>query len=548
MADLAEGFMFSGIMAYQAVRMATKMEKHLLRRCTMSRKMLAGILLATVLMATQAAWAQPPAGTVVPGSFICLVDDFEDAFTIGQAAVRATSGTLGHVYSHALKGFSIQVPPGIVIANLRAHPGILHVEPDIVMRTCATLVPTGIDRIDAEGVLNAGIDCSGIGIAIIDTGIDVDHPDLDVVGGRRFYTKYWFAPPLEDGNYDDDNGHGTHVAGIAAANGGIVGVAPGAGLYAVKVLNSKGSGYMSDIIAGIDWVTENANKVNPPIRVANMSLGGPGPYEPLQAAIEGSLSAGVSYVVAAGNESDDVEGYVPAAYGGIGNTSAAVYTISAFVDTDGKPGGLGAGTSFGADDSFASFSNFSAGDQIAYIMPGVNIYSTYKGGGYAKMSGTSMATPHFAGLLALAFADGDFGVWSQTSTYGLTHGGDPDSNLEELAHANYSLDGATPPDEGGTLLASISTSASTRVNAKKWKATVTIKVVDGDGVSVSGATVYGTWSTATVSALTDSSGTCSFTSTFSTTVPSVTFTVTNVTKAGYTYISGPVTSAPISKP
>jgi hypothetical protein len=118
--------------------------------------MFSRILPATLLILTSTLWAQPPAGTVIPGRFICLVDDVQDAFTIGQAAVRATGGALGHVYTNALNGFSIEVPPGIVMANLRARPGIIHVEPDIVMSTCHT-VPTGVNRIDAEGVLGAKI-------------------------------------------------------------------------------------------------------------------------------------------------------------------------------------------------------------------------------------------------------------------------------------------------------------------------------------------------------------------------------------------------------
>lgn len=514
----------------------------------MSRKTFSGVLLAAVLMIIPVAWAQPPAGTPVPGSFICLVDDFEDAFAIGQAAVQATGGVLGHVYTHALNGFSIQVPPGIVIANLRAHRGIIHVEPDIVMHTCATLVPTGIDRIDAEGVLNAGINCSGVGVAIIDTGIDVDHPDLHVVGGRRFYTKYWFAPPLEDGNYDDDNGHGTHVAGIAAANGGIVGVAPGASLYAVKVLNSKGSGYMSDIIAGIEWVTENAKTVNPPIRVANMSLGGPGPYEPLRTAIQGSLNAGVSYAVAAGNESDDVDYYVPAAYGGtLGTSGAKLYTISAFADTDGLPGGLGAGTSYGADDSFAGFSNFSANNKIACVMPGVNIYSTYPGG-YARMSGTSMASPHFAGLLALGFAGGSVGEWAMYDEgYGLIPSSDDhDSYDEPIGHANYGS--VTPPPQDSSMFIAAITGSSTTVNKKTWRATATITVKAGTS-PVSGATVTGTWSTGTAgSGTTGTDGKCSISLNVPNKTTAVTFTVTNVAKSGYVYVPGTVTSVTINKP
>ncbi|HSV99157.1 MAG TPA: S8 family serine peptidase [Sedimentisphaerales bacterium] len=385
--------------------MPTKLELYLFWRCIMSWKTLSRILPATLLILTSTLWAQPPAGTVIPGRFICLVDDVQDAFTIGQAAVRATGGALGHVYTNALNGFSIEVPPGIVVANLRARSGIIHVEPDIVVSTCAT-VATGVNRIDAEGVLNAGINCSGVGIAIIDTGIDVDHPDLNVMDGVRFYNG-----GLSDFQYDDDNGHGTHVAGIAAAKGTtIVGVAPGATLYAVKVLSASGSGYMSDIIKGVDWVRLNAEELG--IDVANMSLGGQGYSLALHTAMKNCSS--VVFAVAAGNNKIDIYGrdgkyltnddFIPAAYGG---EFAHVYTISALADSDGQPGGLGPATSYGKDDSFASFSNFSRAGAIEYILPGVSIRSTYPGGGLATMSGTSMASPHFAGLLALQLAGGN---------------------------------------------------------------------------------------------------------------------------------------------
>jgi len=498
----------------------------------MSGKMLSRILPATLVILTSTLWAQPPAGTVIPGRFICMVDDFEDAFTLGQAAVRATGGALGHVYTDALKGFSIQVPPGMVMANLRARPGIVHVEPDIVVSTCDIMVPTGVNRIDAEGVLGAGIDCSGIGIAIIDTGIDVDHPDLHVLGGVRFYNG-----GLSDNRYDDDNGHGTHVAGIAAANGTtIVGVAPGAKLYAVKVLSANGSGYMSDIIKGVDWVKVNADTLG--IDVANMSLGGKGYSPALYTALKNCSD--VVFAVAAGNDKMDVYGrdgryltnddFIPAAYGG---EFAHVYTISALADSDGRPGGLGPATSYGKDDSFASFSNFSRAGAIAYILPGVSIRSTYPGGGLATMSGTSMASPHFAGLLALGLAGGDVTSYAQNSPSGLINGGDPDGQYEPLAYAEYSLDAPVTPKK---MDVSELAFAYGKANAKKWKVTVTVTVKDQDGAPVSGAVVNATWVPGSAaSATTGTAGTCSFTASISTDTPSVTFTVADIVKSGYEY-------------
>jgi subtilisin family serine protease len=232
-----------------------------------------------------------------------------------------------------------------------------------------------------------------VDIAVIDTGIDVHHPDLNVVGGVNCSTGT---------SYDDANGHGTHVAGIAAAqdNGiGVVGVAPGARLWAVRVLDASGSGGWSSVICGIDWVTAHASE----IEVANMSLAGPGTQGScddgaLREAICKSVESGVTYVVAAGNSSVDVAGQVPASF-------PEVITVSALADYDGLSGGVGKVTceAEGNDDTLAGFSNYGAG--VDLIAPGVCITSTWKGGGYNTVSGTSMASPHVTGAAALYLSD-----------------------------------------------------------------------------------------------------------------------------------------------
>jgi subtilisin family serine protease len=298
----------------------------------------------------------------------------------------------------AVKGFSARLTR-YQIRRLLADNRVAAVEPDVVVTTAehgqrrvsslayaattTETTPTGVNRIDAE--LNPRTNCSGVGVAVIDTGIDLTHPDLYVAGNVSF------VRGSKNGN--DDNGHGTHVAGIVAAktgdSRGVRGVAPNARLYAVKVLNSSGSGSLSQVLSGVNWVTQNAKSRG--IKVANMSLGFQGTSSTLNITIANSVAAGVTYVVAAGNSASDAGGFSPA------NSPDAI-AVSAVCDSDGKCGAYGPATSYGADDRFASFSNFGATIEIA--APGVSICSTYKKGGYATMSGTSMASPHVAGAAA----------------------------------------------------------------------------------------------------------------------------------------------------
>lgn len=317
----------------------------------------------------------------IPGQYIVVLK----AGVLPAAVTNRHGLAPEHVYTHALNGFSGAFSSRQLWALL-ADPQVDWMEEDQVVTIGAQTLPDGIKRIGADQNTTAKIDGTDVGlnvdIAIIDTGIDLSHPELTVVD------QVSFVNGAKTGN--DDNGHGTHCAGIAAArdnNSGVVGVAPGARLWAVKVLSRSGSGTMSGVIKGVDYVTKNADK----IEVANMSLGG-GNSNALNSAIGSSVAKGVVYAVAAGNSAVDAKDSSPA-------NCDHVLCVSAIVDTNGLPGGGNGTTSYGDDDTFATFSNF--GRVVDIAAPGVNIYSTYKGNAYATMSGTSMASPHVAGAAAL---------------------------------------------------------------------------------------------------------------------------------------------------
>lgn len=289
-------------------------------------------------------------------------------------AVQALEASHGfradHVYSAALRGFAARLTARQIDA-LENDRLVAYVEADGTMTIIAQTLPWGIDRIDAD--LSSTQAGDGIGAVsnvnayIIDTGIDTAHADLFVVKHVNF----------AGGPNKDCHGHGTHVAGTVAAKdntSNVVGVAPGAPLTGVKVLNCGGSGTTSGVIKGVDWVTANA--IEPAI--ANMSLGG-GASDSLDAAVKNSAASGVFYSIAAGNSGADACNFSPARAG----THNGVMTTAATDQSDQDP----------------SWSNF--GPCVDIWAPGVSILSTKKGGGTTTMSGTSMAAPHVGGTGAL---------------------------------------------------------------------------------------------------------------------------------------------------
>ncbi len=372
----------------------------------MLRSVFAGVLMLTLLPGGVAA-AQAPA-RLAAGVYIVTLAGGEPAAVAADHA-RNHGAAIERVYAHALAGYAARLPPRAVRAIAR-DPRVSNVvadqrialDPDEMAfgiaaeaATTGQRIPTGIRRVGADRSRTRSGDGRGgvsVDVAVIDTGIDRDHPDLNVVGGVNCVGR--------GSNYDDGNGHGTHVAGTIAArdNGrGVVGVAPGARLHAVRVLDSQGNGSFSSIICGVDWVTARAGV----IEVANMSLTGFAPTGHcrdggLHEAVCDSVKAGVTYVVAAGNQRVNASRVVPASYD-------QVITVSGLADFDGRSGGRARPTcSYDRDDTFADFSNYGA--DVDVVAPGVCILSTYRGGGYQTMSGTSMASPHVAGAAALYLA------------------------------------------------------------------------------------------------------------------------------------------------
>jgi subtilisin len=440
----------------------------------MNRKIALSLMVLCALSVFSIGFAQTIPSKVIPGQYIVVLkDNIANPEGVAQDFTKLYGTTKGFVYDYALKGFSAKIPAD-KLANIVSDPRIRFVEPDLIIHALpfdiATkggngngnnqggssqppqTLPTGVNRIDADLSPTANIngvdDRVDADIAIIDTGVSKTHPDLN------FYQGITLSGSGKSGG-DDDNGHGSHCAGIAAAKDntiGVVGVAPGARIWSVKVLNAAGSGTLSGIIAGINYVTQHANQID----VANMSLGGTGVSNSYRLAITNSVNAGIFYAVAAGNEHDDVYGadgyfpsnddYIPAAY-------PEVATVSAIADYNGLPGGGGGSSSYGVDDTFATFSNFSynvvggnpvnsSGAAIDVAAPGVYIYSTWKGTGYNTISGTSMASPHLAGAAALYIAThgkpsnaSDVAAVRQAiinAAIANSFTGDPDGNHEKL--------------------------------------------------------------------------------------------------------------------
>lgn len=345
------------------------------------------LILALALLAPHAAHAQNRIVTFREGTSpakkkwileslgVTVKRDFD---AVGAALIEMPWGQMDvTLQALAASAEVAAVEPDVVRKWIEALPPVDFAMPDLQQPEVAEIppfleeaavetgegeVPWGVERVKAPRAWSKATGM-GVKVAVIDTGIDLEHPDLDVAGGVNLIA--------EDASPQDDHGHGTHVAGTigAKANGiGVVGVAPDAQLYAVKVMDDKGRGPLSAIIAGLDWAVKNK------MHVANMSLGGPSPSPAMAAAVKRAEEAGVVVVAAAGNSGGEV-GY-PAAY---------PETIAVAASDQ--------------EDAVAGFS--SRGEAVDVIAPGVGILSTYPGSRLRELSGTSMAAPHVSGLVAL---------------------------------------------------------------------------------------------------------------------------------------------------
>lgn len=332
--------------------------------------------------------------------------------TASEVAASSRANVLGisedRHFHGTVRGYSARLTTGQLDA-LRADPQVERVIPDGIVSLTGQTVPTGVRRV--YGPLNPVAKINGTDervnadVAIVDTGIDSHHPDLNVVGGHSCATSSTTA-------WQDANGHGTHVAGTVGAldNGiGVVGVAPGVRLWAVRILDSQGNGLISWYVCGLDWITAQRDPTDPTrplFEAVNMSEAKTGSDDHncgrtngdiLHRAICRLVGSGVTVVAAAGNNSFNASHLIPASYD-------EVITVSALADTDGKPGGLGGNACFSwntydRDDTFADFSNY--GSDVDLIAPGKCIFSTLPGNRYGTISGTSMAAPHVTGAVAL---------------------------------------------------------------------------------------------------------------------------------------------------
>jgi subtilisin len=396
------------------------MERKAERLAGQRRWMLVGLGVLVVWCVVGAAAAS---AATIPGRYIVVLkESVADPGAVAAVHARRYGVQEGHVYRNVLPGYAAVIPGGR-LAALRADRDVAFVaadssftaaaaqpadcgDPSIVQ--CVTRASRRVGAPDSSARSGDGRGSVPLNVAVVDTGIELTHPDLTVVGG---------VDCTGAKGYADLNGHGTSTAGVIGAldNGfGTVGVAPGARLWSVRALNSQNTGSKSTLLCALDWITGTRRDADPgnDIAVANMSIAGPGEdsgncgqtpgpdKDPLHFAICRATQAGATVVVAAGNSGSDASGFAPAAYD-------EVITVAGMADTDGQSGGLGEGIDCDpaqADDVFAPFSNY--GPDIDVAAPAFCVGTTSIGRSYHSVTGTSFAAPIVAGTVALCLASG----------------------------------------------------------------------------------------------------------------------------------------------
>jgi subtilisin family serine protease len=378
-----------------------------------SKRFIGIISIATVLLMVMAGFAAVPAGAGnAEFRVIVMFDDKADEKTVKDAGGKVVKGmtmlpgivaTMSKDEINSLKKnskiASISMDYKVsILGKPTSPPGKNKDKPEEAYKE----LQWGVDRIDAEKAWGSSTG-SGVKVAVVDTGINYNHPELT----GAYVSGYDFV----NNDYDpwDDNGHGTHCAGVIAAyqnfglddedQAGVVGVAPGVSLYGVKVLGSDGSGWTSDVADGVQWCIDNG------MDVISMSLGSDYSNDGLKAVIDDAYSDGIVVVAAAGNDGKK----------------------KAIFDTVDYPARYSSVIAVGATDARDRRPNFSStGNAVELVAPGVDILSTYLNGLYATGEGTSMACPHVAGTVALVLAS--------------------------PVNSDYSTDGVWDPDEVRSLL------------------------------------------------------------------------------------------------
>jgi len=396
-----------------------------------------GLAFLLVLVSAQVSSAQikpaPEAQIRPPGEARDYIVAFAESVSPSERAATARrAGAIVRFNYTIVNAVAVRVPNSSVLGRLQSDPRVMAIIEDRVVQadqgeenitpagkppkgggSSPQEVPAGVQRIGAAPG-NLSRTGSGVGVAVVDTGIDFNHSDLKPLGASYF--------DAFGGTCQDDNGHGTHVTGIIAARNNtvdVVGVAPDATAYCAKVLDETGKGSDSTVIAGLDWVATNADSALPPIRVVNMSLGRAGTLEDnpvLRSAVQTLTNTyGISVVVSAGNDPyAEVSQKVPAGYPevmAIASTTALAGSnlcrsfqgrieadTASYFTTDGEfATGIGVTVSAPGEDK----ENISRG----CFAQSVGILSTKLGGGTTRISGTSMSAPHVAGVVALMWED-----------------------------------------------------------------------------------------------------------------------------------------------